>query len=46
MAEFMNQNDRCTDSCHFIYDCFLTRALQVDPASMNLQSDSGGSGSS
>jgi hypothetical protein len=48
MAEFMNQIKMM--SVHrlssFIYDCFLTRAasMGVDPA-LNLESDSGGSGS-
>jgi hypothetical protein len=38
MAEFMNQNDVHRLSS-FIYDCFLTRALGVDPAALNLESD-------
>jgi hypothetical protein len=44
MAEFKNQNDvrRLTS---FIYECFLSRALGVDPA-LNLLSESGGSVSS
>jgi hypothetical protein len=41
MAEFMNQND-VRQLLSFIYDCFLTRALGVDPAS-DLETDSDGS---
>jgi hypothetical protein len=44
MAEFMNQTDVRRLSS-FIYECFLTRALGVDPA-LNLLSESGGSVSS
>jgi hypothetical protein len=41
MAEFMNQIDVRRLSS-FINECFLTRALGVDPA-LNLLSESGGS---
>jgi hypothetical protein len=45
MAEIMNQNDVRRLSS-FIYECFLTRALGVDPALNLLSEQSGGSVSS
>jgi hypothetical protein len=46
MAEFTNQNDVRRLSSFIVYECFLTRALGVDPALNSLLSESGESVSS